>query len=331
MGGEPGTRKGWSLDKSGTYYISPITTRLTKQYAPTWYIYNDLGECTMNLLERVLTLVRANLNTMVEKAEDPEKVLQQLQLDMRNQLVQVKTQVATAIAESHKLQNRSKEKTAEADVWMHKAEQAIQQNNDEAARAALLRYNDIIRLAQRYQYQQKEQEELVLTMRRALRQLEAKLSEVETTIDLLLARKRNALLQQRVFDTLSKTGNPKDKERAARAQDAVLEAEARARALADLHQRDPEVQLDQLSAEQVVERQLRDLKAKGRSPQERPLLHEAQPHSSPLLHPQPQESEPAKKRAEIPAEAEQSEQAASSTPKEADWEQLKKLLQSPDA
>ena len=79
----------------------------------------------MNLLERVLTLVRANLNTMVEKADDPEKVLKQLQLDMRNQLVQVKTQVATAIAESHKLQNRSKAKFAEAETWMHKAEQAI--------------------------------------------------------------------------------------------------------------------------------------------------------------------------------------------------------------
>jgi len=57
----------------------------------------------MNLLERVLTLLRANLNTMVEKAEDPEKVMRQLQIDMRNQLMQVKTQVATAIAEGRKL------------------------------------------------------------------------------------------------------------------------------------------------------------------------------------------------------------------------------------
>ena len=286
----------------------------------------------MNLLERVLTLVRANLNTMVEKADDPEKVLKQLQLDMRNQLVQVKTQVATAIAESHKLQNRSKEKTAEAEVWMRKAEQAIQQNNDEAARTALLHYNDTIKLARRYQNQQKEQEELVLTMRRALRQLEAKLSEVETTIDLLIARKRNALLQQRIFDTLSKTSDPKDKERAARAQDAVLEAEARARALADLHQRDPDVQLDQLTTEQMVERQLQELKAKNRSRPERPLLHEAQPQPAPLLHPQPQEGEPAKKRAAEPTEAGQSEQTtSSSTAKQVDMEQLKKLLQSPDA
>src|SRR5437763_6453170 len=143
---------------------------------------------------------------------------------------------------------------------MRKAEKAIQQNNDDAARAALMRYNDISRQAQRYQQQQEEQEQLVVTMRSALRQLEAKLSEVETTIDLLVARKRNALLQQRVFDALNKTGGPKEKERASRAQDAVLEAEARARALAELHKRDLGTQLDQLSEEQLIEDQLQELK-----------------------------------------------------------------------
>ena len=93
----------------------------------------------MNLLERVLTLLGANLNSLIERADDPEKVLGQLQLDMRNQLMQVKTQVATAIAESHKLQKRSKEKLAEADICLKKAEQAVHQNIDETARAALAR------------------------------------------------------------------------------------------------------------------------------------------------------------------------------------------------
>jgi phage shock protein A len=256
----------------------------------------------MNLLERVLTLVRANLTTMVEKADDPEKVLQQLQLDMRNQLVQVKTQVATAIAESHKLQSRSHAKQAEADSWMRKVEQAIQQNNDDAARTALTRYNELLRLVQRYQQQQKEQEHIIATMRDALRKLEAKLAEVETTIDLLLARKRNALLQQRVFDTLSKAGTRgADKERTTRAQDAVLEAEARARALADLHKRDLDAQLDDISSEQAIEQQLHELKAKKRLP----LLHEAGPQPSPLLHPIPQEGEPVKQSLNSPDMPEQ--------------------------
>jgi phage shock protein A len=267
----------------------------------------------MNLLERVLTLLRANVNTMMEKADDPEKVLRQLQQDMRNQLVQVKTQVATAIAESHKLQHRSKEKATEAESWLKKAEQAIQQNNDATARAHLGHYNDMLKQAQRYQQQQKEQEQLVATMRGVLSQLEAKLAEVETTIDLLIARKRNALIQQRVFDALNKTGGTKEKERAAKAQDAVLEAEARARALAELHKNDLDVQLNQLTQEQFIEQQMNELKAKyngtQRTGQEKktgssekkleiPLLPEGNPHPSPLIPPQPQLHEPARKRAE---------------------------------
>lgn len=282
----------------------------------------------MNLLERVLTLLRANLNTMVEKSDDPEKALRQLQLDMRNQLVQVKTQVATAIAQSRKLQIRSKERKAEAETWMRKAEQAIQQNNDTAARDALTRYNDYTKQAQRYEQQQQEQEQLVVTMRNALRQLEAKISEVDTTIDLLLTRKRNALLQQRVFDALGKTGNQKDKERANRAQDAVMEAEARARALAELHKRDLDAQLDQLSDEQIVDQQLNDLKARTRPSKETPLLDEGNAHLSPLISPQPQNGAPAKKRASHKVEQQPSTPAPSTnTEKELDIARLKKLME----
>ncbi len=283
----------------------------------------------MNLLERVLTLLGANLNTMIEKADDPEQVLRQLQLDMRNQLVQVKTQVATAIAESHKLRQRSKEKTVEAETWLRKAEQAIQQNNDAAARTALTRYNDILKQAKRYEQLQKEQEQLVITMRGALRQLEAKISEVETTIELLVTRKRNALLQQRVYDTLNKTGGLKENERAARAQDAVLEAEARARALADLHGRDLSVQLDQMSEEQIIERQMRDLKAKNKPAQDVPLLQEGKPNPSPLIPPVPQADGPVRKVVESSRTAENTVQKAggAETPaKEVDLTELKKLF-----
>lgn len=283
----------------------------------------------MNLLERVLTLLGANLNTMIEKADDPEQVLRQLQLDMRNQLVQVKTQVATAIAESHKLRQRSKEKTVEAETWLRKAEQAIQQNNDAAARTALTRYNDILKQAKRYEQLQKEQEQLVITMRGALRQLEAKISEVETTIELLVTRKRNALLQQRVYDTLNKTGGLKENERAARAQDAVLEVEARARALADLHSRDLSVQLDQVSEEQIIERQMRDLKAKNKPARDVPLLQEGKPNPSPLIPPVPQADGPVRKVVESSRTAENTVQKAggAETPaKEVDLTELKKLF-----
>lgn len=276
----------------------------------------------MNLLERVLTLLRANLNSVVEKADDPEKTLRQLQLDMRNQLVQVKTQVATAIAEGHKLQKRSQERQAQADVWRGKAEQAIQQGNDNAAREALTHYNEMHKQAQRYLQQKKEQEQLVTTMRTALSQLEAKIAEVDTTIDLLITRKRNALIQQRVFEALNQSGNAKDRAQTSKAQDAVIEAEARARALADLNQRHFDTQLEQLSADQQIEQQLQEMKSQQ---QKTPLLHAGQDQTASLLHPQPQSSEPAKQKA--PSRSRQSNrQSEPSTQQDLDLEHLQSLL-----
>ena len=250
----------------------------------------------MNLLERVLTLLQANLNTVVEKADDPEKALRQLQLDMRNQLVQVKTQVATAIAESRKLQQRSQERQAEANVWFKKAEQAVRQGNDDAARSALARYNEINRYAQRYQQQQQELEQQVVRMREALRRLEAKISEVDTTIELLASRKRSALIQQRVYEALGKNTAPKEKESATKAQDAVYEAEARAQAMAELHKLDLDTQLAQLTDEQEIEQRLRHLKQQTEPKKDILLLNEGNPRLSSLLKPQPNLNTPTSKQ-----------------------------------
>jgi phage shock protein A len=276
----------------------------------------------MNLLERVLTLLRANLNAVVEKSDDPEKTLRRLQLDMRNQLMQVKTQVATAISESRKLQGRAGEKRAEANTWYKKAENAVQHTNESAARDALTRYNDLVKLADRYQQQQHEQDQLITTMRNVLRQLESKIAEVEATIELLVTRKRSALLQQRVYDALNKTGGSVDKEKANRAQDAVMEAEARARAMADLHTRDLDFQLDKLSEEQVVDQQLNELKRRHGA-QEPPLLQEGKTHLSPLLDPRPQNNEPSKKRASAKKAASKPDQESG----QLNIEELRRLME----
>ncbi|HTK07194.1 MAG TPA: PspA/IM30 family protein [Ktedonobacteraceae bacterium] len=282
----------------------------------------------MNLLERVLTLLRANLNSVVEKADDPEKALRQLQLDMRNQLVQVKTQVATAIAEGHKLRKRIEERNKEADLWLKKAEQAIQHNNDDIARAALTRYNDMQKLVQRYTQQQKEQEQLVTTMRNALSKLEAKISEVDTTIDILATRKRNALIQQRVYEALNKTGAPNEKERTERAQDTILDAEARARALAALEQPDLDAQLTQISQEQFIERQMREIRSRQQSRQEPAQLSERNGLPSSLTSPEPHSNQPAHRRERQKRDSGSSPDEPQ-TQKEINLDYLKKLLNTP--
>src|ERR1035438_3180583 len=93
----------------------------------------------MALLDRVATLVRANFNDLVDRAENPEKMLKQVILDMENQFIQVKTQVAIALADLHLLQKRKKENADKHVEWMRKAELAVDKKDDELARAALER------------------------------------------------------------------------------------------------------------------------------------------------------------------------------------------------
>ena len=85
----------------------------------------------MALLERVSTLIRANLNDLVDKAEDPEKLIKQVIIDMQNQLLQVKTQVAIAIADQHLLEKKQKENEERETEWLQKAELALEKKKDE--------------------------------------------------------------------------------------------------------------------------------------------------------------------------------------------------------
>ena len=111
----------------------------------------------MGLLERVSTLIRANLNDLVDRAEDPEKLIKQVIIDMENQFLQVKTQVAVSIADQHMLEKKLHENEDTARDWMRKAEIAVDKLQDDLARAALDRFQTSQRLAQSYREQVDDQ------------------------------------------------------------------------------------------------------------------------------------------------------------------------------
>ena len=115
----------------------------------------------MGLLERVSTLIRANINEMVDRAEDPEKMIKQVILDMENQLLQVKTQVAISMADHHLLQKKQAEQADKAAEWMRKAEMAVDKEQDDLARAALERYQSFTKLADGYTHQVEDQKQQV--------------------------------------------------------------------------------------------------------------------------------------------------------------------------
>jgi phage shock protein A len=163
----------------------------------------------MALLERVSTLLRANLNDLIDKAEDPEKLLKQLVLDMENQLMQVKTQVAIAIADEHLLEKKRKEhEDAEAD-WQRKAELAVRKSDDGLARAALERSLSHKQMAASFVQQLEDQKTEVETLKNALRHLEQKLQETRSRCELLIAEHRRARVVGRAHtaqDAIGKTG-----------------------------------------------------------------------------------------------------------------------------
>src|SRR5579871_5451000 len=122
----------------------------------------------MALLERVATLVRANLNDLVDKAEDPEKMIKQVIVDMENQLLQVKTQVAISIADQHVLEKKQQEAAANEKQWMRRAEMALDKGDEALARSAVERSMSYRTTAESFRQQVEDQKTQVENLKSAL-------------------------------------------------------------------------------------------------------------------------------------------------------------------
>lgn len=222
----------------------------------------------MSLLERVTTLVRANLNELLDRAEDPEKMIKQYILDMQNQLIQVKTQVAASIADEQKLYQRYLQNQEQAEEWQKKAELAVGKGEDELAKQALQRRNSYQSTADGFKAQYEDQKQQVEVLKSALQKLEAKLDEAERKKDLLIARSRRAEAEQKIHETMAGIGQPGAMEGFERMEEKVLEKEARAKAAVELGTDTLEEKFAALEKETDLESQLADLKSKMKKPEE---------------------------------------------------------------
>ena len=146
----------------------------------------------MALLERVATLVRANLNDLVDKAEDPEKMIKQVILDMENQLLQVKTQVAISIADQHVLAKKLQESEDAEKQWIRRAELAVQKQDDNLARAAVERSMSSKTVSENFRQQVEDQKTQVENLKTALVKLGQKLAEAKSKSDMLIAQHRRS-------------------------------------------------------------------------------------------------------------------------------------------
>jgi phage shock protein A len=221
----------------------------------------------MGLLERVSTLIRANLNDMIDRAEDPEKMIKQVILDMENQYLQVKTQVAVSIADQHILEKKQREQEDTGKDWMRKAELAVDKTQDDLARAALDRYQTSSRLAQSFQEQVNDQKAQVETLKNALIKLEAKLEEAKSKREMLIARHRRSVALDKAAKAQVAMGEDSKSAAFDRLKDRVDHTEAAASAEVELLSDDITEKLNRLDRDTEVDRLLTDLKSRRRLPE----------------------------------------------------------------
>jgi phage shock protein A len=216
----------------------------------------------MALLERVSTLVRANLNDLIDKAEEPEKMIKQVILDMQNQLLQVKTQVAIAIADQHLLEKKRKENADKVTEWMRKAELAVDKKEDDLARASLQRVESYRDLSENFTQQVSDQKAQVENLKSALRKLDQKLTEAEAKADVLMAQQRRARAVTKASDARMAMGDSSKAATFDRMKRKVAYSEAVSEAKSEIAGSDINDRLAALEKEDRIEQLLAELKQK---------------------------------------------------------------------
>ncbi len=219
----------------------------------------------MALLERVATLVRANLNDLVDKAENPEKMIKQVILDMENQLLQVKTQVAISIADQHVLERKLQENEDNAAQWMRRAELAVDKKDDNLARAAVERSMSYKSMTESFRQQVEDQKTQVENLKTALLKLGQKLAEAQSKSDMLIAQHRRSRALGKATDAGMAMGDNSNAAAFDRMKNKVQHSEATAQAKSELVADNVEDQFAAMEKADEVNRLLADLKNKRKA------------------------------------------------------------------
>jgi phage shock protein A len=157
----------------------------------------------MGIWDRLSTLLRSNINDLISRAENPEKMLNQLIVDMRTQLAKAKQQVASAIADEKRLAAQAEQEKKLAEEWEKRAELAVRESRDDLAKQALLRYNEHVQGAVQLQDTWVKHREETEKLKQSLRQLNDKIEEAKRKKNILIARAKRAEAHKRIQETMS--------------------------------------------------------------------------------------------------------------------------------
>ncbi len=188
----------------------------------------------MGIFQRIATLLKSNINALISRAENPEKVLNQAIDDMRGQLSKAKQEVASAIADEKKLQAQVDREKKQADEWERRAMLAVQEGRDDLAKQALMRHSEYLQHAQALHETWVRQKTETEKLKGSLRQLNDKIEDAKRKRNILVARHRRAEAQGRIQETMSSMSEKSAFESFERMTEKIEESERKALAAAEL-------------------------------------------------------------------------------------------------
>ncbi|MBW4500864.1 MAG: PspA/IM30 family protein [Scytonema hyalinum WJT4-NPBG1] len=215
----------------------------------------------MGLIDRMKRVIRANFNSLVVGAEDPEKILEQTVLQMQENLVQLRQAVAQAIATQKRTERQMAHAQSTAEEWYRRAQLALQQGNEPLAREALTKRHAYQETAQALGTQIEQQSGIVARLKKDMRMLEQKIAEAKTKKDMYIARARSAEASYKLQEMLGATSSIDDIKAFERMEEKVLQLEAQTEAISITSTDDLEKQFTSLEQGHEVDAELAAMKA----------------------------------------------------------------------
>jgi phage shock protein A len=215
----------------------------------------------MGLIDRILRVIRANLNSLIGQAEDPEKILEQAVEDMQQDLIGLRQAVAQAIATQKRTERQASQAQSTAQEWYERAQLALSKGDENLAREALTRRKSYQETAKAMQAQLAQQAGVVTKLKENMRTLESKISEAKTKKDLYIARARSAQASQKINEMLGNVGTSSALSAFERMEEKVMQLEAQSEALEQLGSNELEKKFAALEGGDEIDSELAALKA----------------------------------------------------------------------
>ena len=234
----------------------------------------------MGLFDRLWRVIRANINSLVGAAEDPEKILEQAVMDMQEDLVQLRQAVAGAIAAQKRTERQCSQAESTAAEWYQRAQLALQKGEENLAREALTRKKSYQETATAMKASLGQQNAVVTQLKENMRALESKISEAKSKKDMYIARARSAKASERLQEMMGNLNTGSALSAFERLEEKVMQLESRSEAIAELGTNDLEKKFLSLEGAEDVDSELAAMKAKMLPGNNTPKLPSGEPPAS---------------------------------------------------